>query len=303
VSDCWPQIVVTAPPGELDALEDALFDAGAASVTAEDAGDAPIFEPAPGETPVWAQTRLRALFPLGTAIAPLVEALRTRWPAFAFHADNSLADRDWQREWLRHFRPMRFGERLWVAPAGMEAEAAASAPAPVIVTLDPGLAFGTGTHPSTASCLRWLDAHPPDGARVMDFGCGSGILGIAAALLGAKQIVCVDIDPQALTATRANAERNGVLARIVTLAPDAPAGDVHDAGYDVVLANILAGPLIALAAELAAFARDGARLKLAGILTEQATAVAEAFAPWFDVRITAIDAEWAAVSGVRRHRS
>ncbi len=289
----WPQILVVAPPERLEALEAALFDAGALSVTAEDAADTPIFEPAPGTTPLWQQTRLRALFARDAALAPLLDNLRARWPDLVFAGDTSLEERDWEREWLAHFRPLRFGRRLWVSPL----HAPVTAPDAVVVRLDPGLAFGTGTHPSTASCLRWLDREAPFAAeRVLDYGCGSGILAIAALKLGAARATATDIDGQALQASRANADVNGVGMRLATVGPQRLAA----AGYDVILANILAGPLMALAPRLAALARPGARLKLAGILAGQADAVAAAYAPWFDVNSAPVDAEWAAVSGVRR---
>jgi ribosomal protein L11 methyltransferase len=287
----WPQLLVTAGEADLEALEEALFAAGATSVTAEDAGDTPILEPAPGATPTWSQTRLRALFPIGESLEPLREALNRRWPTLRFVVDVSLVDRHWEREWLKHFEPMRFGRRLWVCPTHRQVEQ----PDAIVVDLDPGLAFGTGTHPSTASCLKWLDGTRMQGARVLDYGCGSGILAIAALKLGARHATCVDIDPQALTATRQNAIRNGV-GQALTIAPPTT---LASAGYDVVVANILAGPLIDLAPTLSALARPGAALKLAGILSGQAGAVAEAYRGRFDVEVVSIDREWSAVHGTR----
>jgi ribosomal protein L11 methyltransferase len=287
----WPQLLVTAGEADLEALEEALFAAGATSVTAEDAGDTPILEPAPGATPTWSQTRLRALFPIGESLEPLREALNRRWPTLRFVVDVSLVDRHWEREWLKHFEPMRFGRRLWVCPTHRQVEQ----PDAIVVDLDPGLAFGTGTHPSTASCLTWLDGTRMQGARVLDYGCGSGILAIAALKLGARHATCVDIDPQALTATRQNAIRNGV-GQALTIAPPTT---LASAGYDVVVANILAGPLIDLAPTLSALARPGAALKLAGILSGQAGAVAEAYRGRFDVEVVSIDREWSAVHGTR----
>jgi ribosomal protein L11 methyltransferase len=287
----WPQLLVTAGEADLEALEEALFAAGATSVTAEDAGDTPILEPAPGATPTWSQTRLRALFPIGESLEPLREALNRRWPTLRFVVDVSLVDRHWEREWLKHFEPMRFGRRLWVCPTHRQVEQ----PDAIVVDLDPGLAFGTGTHPSTASCLKWLDGTRMQGARVLDYGCGSGILAIAALKLGARHATCVDIDPQALTATRQNAIRNGV-EQALTIAPPTT---LASAGYDVVVANILAGPLIDLAPTLSALARPGAALKLAGILSGQAGAVAEAYRGRFDVEVVSIDREWSAVHGTR----
>ncbi|MEO0421102.1 MAG: 50S ribosomal protein L11 methyltransferase [Pseudomonadota bacterium] len=304
MSERWPQIVVVAAREELDALEEALFELGALSVTAEDAGDEPILEPAPGTTPRWQRTRLRALFERGAGLDALRPELARRFPHREFQIDESLADRDWVREWMVHFKPMRFGERLWVLPQHADAEAAtgtgSEGESPVIVRLDPGLAFGTGTHPSTASCLRWLDAHAAalraPGTRMLDYGCGSGILSVAAAKLGATRVCAVDLDPQALLATEENARNNGVRERLAVMAP-AP---LSAGAYDIVVANILAGPLISLASRLATLTRPAGQLKLAGILREQADAVANAYAPWFEVGTEAIDEQWARVAGVRK---
>lgn len=295
MSEPWPQISAIVEADAIEAIEASLFETGALSVTAEDAADAPILEPAPGTTPLWSLTRLRALFAQGTALTPLLARLTAQHPGIEWHADLTLADRDWTRAWLDHFRPMQFG-RLRVRPVVWE-EGAAPPEAQVDLRLDPGLAFGTGTHPSTASCLRWL-AHEVAlaNARVLDYGCGSGILAIAACLLGARRATCVDIDPQALTAAAANATVNGVRDRLALTADDHLAAT----GYDVVVANILAGPLVALAPRLALLAAPGARLKLAGILTAQARDVARAYAPWFEVAWAPVDEQWARVTGTRR---
>ncbi|MEM9383550.1 MAG: 50S ribosomal protein L11 methyltransferase [Pseudomonadota bacterium] len=302
MSERWPQIIVIAARDELDALEESLFDFGALSVTAEDAGHEPILEPPLGTTPRWQRTRLRALFERGASLASRAAQLSQCFPHHEFQIDDSLADRDWVREWMEHFKPMRFGDRLWVLPQHSPDEAASGSAeqSPVIVRLDPGLAFGTGTHPSTASCLRWLDAHGSvlraPGSRVLDYGCGSGILSVAAAKLGATRVCAVDLDPQALLATAQNARRNQVLEQLAIMAPEPLAASA----YDVVLANILAGPLITLASRLATLTRPAGHLKLAGILREQAAAVVDAYRPWFDVSAEAIDEQWARVEGVRR---
>lgn len=291
----WPQILAVVEAEVLAELEDSLFELGALSVTAEDAGDHPILEPAPGATPAWPITRLRALFAQGTALTPLLETLTRRHGHVEWHGDLSLADREWTREWLLHFRPMTFGERLRIRP--VEWQEPQPPDSVVDLLLDPGLAFGTGTHPSTASCLRWLATEMDvRDARVLDYGCGSGVLAIAACLLGARRATCVDLDPQALIATDANARGNGVRDRLALALP----GELAAGGYDVVVANILAGPLIALAPHLATLARPRAHLKLAGILTPQAGAVAAAFSAWFECASQPVDEQWARVTGVRR---
>lgn len=282
-----------------EAVEDACFALGALSVTLGDAADSPILEPAPGATPLWPQVRLAALFDADADPDALTRELRRALgrPALA-PAFEQLADRVWEREWLKDFRPMRFGRRLWICPGGMPlpADALAADEPPVVVELDPGLAFGTGTHATTALCLAWLDGAPPAGLRVFDVGCGSGILAIAALKLGARNAVAMDIDPQALIATRENAARNGVDARLAVRAAE----DAWDAGFDVVLANILAEPLIELAPRLAAATRPAGALALSGLLAAQAPAVASAFAPWFDMDLARERDGWALLAGRRR---
>jgi ribosomal protein L11 methyltransferase len=278
-----------------EAAEQACFDAGALSVTLADAADTPILEPAPGATPLWPSVALAALYDFRTDRAALAAALRAALDAPALQPRyEELADRPWEREWLKDFRPMRFGRRLWVCPGG-QAPPAEAADAQVI-WLDPGLAFGTGTHATTALCLEWLDAQELRDARVFDVGCGSGILAVAALSLGAGHAVAMDIDPQALLATRENAERNGVADRLDVRPAEAP----WEAGFDVVLANILAEPLIELAPRLAAATRPGGGIVLSGLLTSQAPDVASAFAPWFDMESPRERDGWAALAGRRR---
>ena len=295
--------------------EDALFELGALSVTLLDAADDPVLEPAPGAMPLWPTIVVRAVFAadadadqlraaLGSVhgLDPLLIALTARF--------ESLADRVWEREWLKDFKPMRFGRRLWVCPGGQRPDAEAIGPDAdvVLLELDPGLAFGTGTHATTALCLEWLDSGAATGndgggpwlagADVIDYGCGSGILAIAALRLGARRAVAMDIDPQALRATRENAERNGVPDRIRVTA-DREAGQAE---VDVLLANILAGPLVELAPLLAARTRVGGRIALSGLLVEQADAVTAAYRPWFDVGLTRERDGWGLLTGCRRAR-
>jgi ribosomal protein L11 methyltransferase len=295
-----PFLQVHLTPDGLDpeAAEQACFDTGALAVTLADAGDAPILEPAPGEAPLWPSVALAALYDADTDPAAVAGALRARLgrPALVLRFE-TVIDRVWEREWLRDFKPMRFGRRLWICPGGQSPPPAASAGgAPVIVALDPGLAFGTGTHATTALCLTWLDGAALAGRRVLDIGCGSGILAIAALALGAASAVAVDVDPQALTATRENAARNGLAGRLAVIAAAADWGD----GHDVLLANILAEPLIALAPRFAAAARPGADLVLSGLLAEQAASVASACAPWFDMGHPLEREGWVCLVGRRR---
>jgi ribosomal protein L11 methyltransferase len=295
-----PFLQVHLSPDGLDpqAAEQACFDTGALAVTLADAGDAPILEPAPGETPLWPSVALAALYDGGANPATVAMALRERLgrPRLELRFE-TVIDRTWEREWLRDFRPMRFGRRLWICPGGQSPPPGASAgAAPVIVWLDPGLAFGTGTHATTALCLDWLDGAALAGRRVLDIGCGSGILAIAALALGAAGALAVDIDPQALTATRENAARNGVAGRLEARLAAADWG----AGHDVLLANILAEPLRTLAPRFAAAARPGADLVLSGLLADQAAGVASACAPWFDMGHPLEREGWVCLVGRRR---
>jgi len=275
------------------AAEAACFDAGALSITLTDAVDDAILEPAPGELRLWPQTVLQALFDADTAGPTAIVALAG---ALALPASRirvaQVADRVWEREWLKDFHAMQFGRRLWILP---HHDAAPADPQAVVVRLDPGLAFGTGTHPSTALCLTWLDAALQPGERVIDYGCGSGVLAIAAARLGAAQVDCYDIDPQAAIATRDNAAANHVSERI--LQHDDPATLPRAA--DVLLANIISGTLIELAPRFATLLRPGGQLVLAGILDEQAESVIAAYADWIRLVATGQRDGWTALAGRR----
>jgi ribosomal protein L11 methyltransferase len=299
-----PFLQLTLTIGEADPApyEDALLAAGAMSITLEDAADDPVLEPAPGATPLWPRVRIKALFESAAStddIRSLLSAEAPRpLPALTFEV---LGDRAWEREWLKDFRPMKFGRRLWICPGGQrpspsELIANPERLSPALVELDPGLAFGTGTHPTTALCLEWLDGAALGGRRLIDYGCGSGVLGIAALKLGAAHVLALDIDAQALIATRDNAIRNGVgNAMAVQLVADATVAPV-----DIVLANILAGPLEQLAPTMAALVRPGGSLVLSGILRDQAAAVAQRYAPWFDIGPAIFREDWARLDGVRR---
>jgi ribosomal protein L11 methyltransferase len=275
-----------------DVAGDAMFSNGALSLTLTDSRDDAVLEPALGEVRLWPATRLQALFPDGTDSCSLVASLARQLAVDPARIQpRVVADRLWEREWLKDFHAMRFGVRLWVCPRHEVVED----PAAVVVVLDPGLAFGTGTHATTALCLLWLDANAPVGARVVDFGCGSGILAIAALKLGAQRAWCHDIDPQALLAASQNAQANGVAAATVICATAAEL----PAAVDVLLANILSGPLCELAERFAALVRPGGDVILCGLMEHQEAEVTAAYDAWFDTtRITVRDG-WVALHAVR----
>jgi ribosomal protein L11 methyltransferase len=275
------------------AAEDACFAAGAVAVTLTDAVDDAILEPLPGEHRLWPRTVLQALFDAEAAsptlLAGLAQALGV--PAAQLRVEQ-VADRAWEREWLKDFHAMRFGRRLWIVP---HHEVPPADPEAIVVRLDPGLAFGTGTHASTALCLQWLDAHLQPGDRVIDYGCGSGVLAIAAARLGASRVHCYDLDPQAGIATRDNAAANGVDAVIHLV--DSPQALPRAA--NLLLANIISGTLCELAPSFARMLEPGARLVLAGILESQVDEVITAHARWFALAPYDRRDGWTALSGVR----
>ncbi len=282
----------------LPEAEQALLTAGALSVTLCDVLDEPILEPLPGELRLWRRTCVQALFPASLADAGLILAVAQRLGCTPDSLQvRAIAERAWEREWLRDFHSMRFGERLWICPHHEPAPADAAA---AVVRMDPGLAFGTGTHASTALCLTWLEEAARSrpgliGCSLLDYGCGSGVLGLAALALGARRVHAFDIDPQALLATRDNAEDNGVADRLRTYArpQDLPTG------CDVLLANILAPTLIDLAPQFAARLSTGARVLLAGLLSEESAEVAAAFEQWFDMERYGQRDGWVALSGIR----
>ena len=258
-----------------------------------DGADQPLFEPPLGTTPLWHDTRVVALYDSEFDLDVVLQVLAGLWAPepLPAHRIEQLEEREWTRAWMDHFQPMRFGERLWIIPTGFDAE-----PTPAVnIHLDPGLAFGTGTHPTTRLCLEWLDAHPPAGQSVCDYGCGSGILAVAAGLLGATELWGVDNDPQALIATRDNAERNGMAGTIEVYSPE---GQPRRQA-DLVLANILAGPLQELAPHLAALVKPGGHVVLSGILADQAKAVLDAYRPYFSMAEPVLNEEWVRLEGVR----
>ena len=273
-------------------LIELLFESlGAVAVTLGDAADQPMLEPGPGEMPLWQSTRISGLFSGDTDSDQLRSAINQ---ALAQDLSRQLRleridDRDWERAWLDQFQPMRFGDRLWIRPSGHDVTQRDA----VVVDLDPGLAFGTGTHPTTALCLAWLDGQDLEGKSVIDFGCGSGVLAIAALKLGAAHALAIDHDPQALLATQTNAERNGVADRIETISST----DFDGGQADIVLANILANVLIDLAPMISGLVHPGGRLALSGILRDQAPSVAAAYQEQLHLASPRFEQEWGLLEG------
>jgi len=267
----WHQISVITDKATASKVSDFFSEIGAVSVTYMDAEDKPVYEPAPGETKIWEQTQVIALFELD-AEPELVKTL-----LFAHFNDSQLSDwfheiledQTWERSWMEHFKPMKFGDTLWVCPTGQEITEENTS----CMTLDPGLAFGTGTHATTALCLEWLANHDLTNKVVIDYGCGSGILAVAALLLGAKEAHAIDIDPQAITATLANAEKNNVSDKIKCYLPE----QFEAFQADIVVANILAQPLCELSESITALIKPSGHLVLSGILNEQADSVITAY--------------------------
>ncbi|WP_409160285.1 50S ribosomal protein L11 methyltransferase [Pectobacterium sp. B2J-2] len=291
----WIQLKINTSGKVAEQLGDAMIESGAVSVTFQDTHDTPVFEPLPGETRLWGDTDAIALYDAETdmnAVIAILEQEPLLGAGFK-HKIEQLEDKDWEREWMDNFHPMQFGKRLWICPSWREIPD----PNAVNVMLDPGLAFGTGTHPTTALCLQWLDGLDLEGKTIIDFGCGSGILAIAALKLGATRAIGIDIDPQAIQASRDNAQRNGVSERLELYLPkDQPA----DLSADVVVANILAGPLRELAPLISDLPKAGGHLGLSGVLATQAEGVAEAYADKFTLDPVAEREEWCRITGIRK---
>lgn len=299
----WLELQLTIDAAEQPRAEAALEELGALSVTLMDADadtpdEAAIFEPGVGETPLWRSLTLLALFEAEADRRGLTHLLHDALPDLAPDrvAFREVADRDWERAWMDRYRPMRFGQRLWIYPWNIEPPDDHREPA-VVVRLDPGLAFGTGTHPTTALCLEWLDGLDLAGKTVIDYGCGSGVLAIAALKLGAARAIGIDTDPQALTATRDNAARNAVVERLQVFLPEQLPQDTR---ADVFVSNILAEPLDELAARFAALCAPGAPFALSGILAGQETELLERYRTCgFHELVTAQRDGWLRIGGSR----
>lgn len=292
----WLQIKITTQAESAEALEDFLLEIGASSITLEDPEDQPIYEPLPGETPLWKSTRVVGLFTEDFAIDHIVNEVQ----AFANQqqipneiTSETVEDQDWERAWMDDFKPIQCGERLWICPSWHEPPNKND----VNMILDPGLAFGTGTHPTTFQCLQYLDGLPLTNAKVLDYGCGSGILAIAALLLGAQDAIGVDIDPQALIATTNNMERNSLERnRIELFLPE----EFQGCQADVTVANILAGPLVELAPVISSNTKSGGYLALSGILSDQANEVYETYSQYFDLNPIQQKEDWVLITGKKK---
>ncbi|MDG2089678.1 MAG: 50S ribosomal protein L11 methyltransferase [Gammaproteobacteria bacterium] len=297
----WIQLQLSTTPDLAEDLESLLEANRSLAITLVDAADQPVFEPIRGETPLWDSIILKALFPAETDPEKLIQQLNKSYlpkklPPVELKV---LEDEDWERAWMDNFKPLCFGDNLWICPSW----ATAPKPEAVNIMLDPGLAFGTGTHPTTALCLSWLDQQELKNQVIIDYGCGSGILGIAALLLGAEQVIGVDNDPQALIASSNNCEKNQIdPARFPTYLPKEFVEEIKLQNIkptDTLLANILAGPLIDLAAYLAALVKPNGGILLSGILEEQAESVRIAYEPWFKFEPITSQDGWVRIAGHR----
>lgn len=293
----WLQISINTRKEHTDQAENVMLDSGACSVTYSDAADTPILEPAPGETPIWNDTVITGLFEHTDNPDKLLNTIKNSLQDMEYTITNeTLEDENWSRSWMDHYQPMCFGERLWVCPWHIEPPQADA----INLRLDPGLAFGTGTHPTTSLCLSWLDQHIKHQDSLLDFGCGSGILAVAALMLGAKHADGVDIDPQALEASKLNANANDV-ANCFDLFDNQQFNATHkNKKYDVVMANILSGPLIELAPILASHTKAQGDITLSGILLEQADDVLNAYETYFDMDTPKIKEDWVLLHGCRK---
>ena len=295
-SEDWQEWVLETHSHHVELLEDWFFAQGALAVSLEDNADEPLLEPGPGETPVWQNVKVTALFAGDVDLEPIRAEIPDTLLAKNSRSDiTTLRDRAWERVWMDDFSPIQMGPRLWICPSWSEPPDASA----INVYLDPGLAFGTGTHATTAMCLAALDDAVRGGERVVDYGCGSGILAIAALRLGASSALGVDNDPQALTASRDNAQRNQIEASALDiLFPESPGIDAWVGNSDLVVANILAGPLLTLADELIGLMTPGAKLLLTWILTEQAPELIERYAR-VNLQVSDTRDGWVLMSGQR----
>lgn len=287
----WIEIKVQTTSDNATPLSDVLTELGALAVTTEDAGDQPLYEPDPEMAPLWDEVIITGLFDENINQRIILSVITQKYP-WLTPKIKQVDDKDWERAWMDDFKPMRFGERLWIIPSH-EAQTIQ----PNQVALDPGLAFGTGKHPTTALCLQWLDQYIHHNEMVIDYGCGSGILGIAALKLGAQKVYAIDHDPQAIIATRSNAEKNKLNdQQIVTLYPNQLPLNLLP---DILIANILANPLIDLAATFSKLLPSKSKIVLSGVLAEQAKNVVTAYQDDFEIiRVEQLE-DWVRIDGYK----
>lgn len=306
----WQQLHIQCNKNNIDLTEALLLEQGAISILLEDAGDEPLFEPLPNETPLWSDIVLTAFFDthttrdfVGVDFERIASDIASQVGATRFWL-TTLEDTDWTKAWAKHYQPIQISDNLWIVPKWLTPPN----PQATNILIDPGLAFGTGYHATTRLCLDWLDKQDLTDKIVLDYGCGSGILGIGACLLGAKQVLAVDIDPQALLATNQNAQQNGVEGQLQSFLPDEFADylDKYQIAPDVIVANILAKPLIALATDFAQILPQNARIVLSGLIQSQVDEVLEAYRPYFKMDKPmhfdhADDSHWYRLSGIRQY--
>jgi ribosomal protein L11 methyltransferase len=291
----WWQLSVQSSAAELEQTEDSLLELGAVAITLSDAKDEPLYEPLPGDTPIWQHSIVTGLFTQERSLEALYDGLIQRLPEHQIHTVKKTVvdDQDWSRVHLKYFKRIQCAEKLWVVPSWHEAPD----PSAVNIQLDPGLAFGTGGHATTALCLSWLGEHDIQNQSVIDYGCGSGILAIAAFKLGASELKSVDIDPQALVASKENARRNNIDPALLNITlPE----DFKSEPVDLLIANILSGPLVRFAPKFSGLVKPGGQILLSGILQTQTNDIEKAYLPYFDLDPICIKEDWIRVSGTRR---
>lgn len=289
----WQQLKINLKSNLVESLGDMLTELGAQAVTFMDAKDTPMYEPKPGETMLWPDTQVIGLFDANKDLTDIVSKVAMTFPSVITSEIvlDQLEDKDWEREWMENFHPMKFGKKLWICPSWHEVPDIDA----VNIMLDPGLAFGTGTHPTTSLCLTWLDSIDLKDKVVVDFGCGSGILGIAALKLGAKEVIGIDIDPQALQASAENAKRNDVSNKLSLYLPQ----DQPDIQADIVVANILASPLKELFKTISNYCKKDGLLLMSGILVEQSESVMQVYESQFSFDPISAQGEWVRISGFK----
>lgn len=291
----WWQLSVQSNAAELEQTEDSLLELGAVAITLSDAKDEPLYEPLPGDAPIWQHSIVTGLFTQQKSLEALYDGLIQRLPEHQIHTAKKAVvdDQDWSRVHLQYFKPIQCADKLWVVPSWHEAPD----PTAINIQLDPGLAFGTGGHATTALCLGWLGKNDIKNQSVIDYGCGSGILAIAAYKLGAKELHSVDIDPQALVASRENAIRNDIDPTLLNITlPDTFKSDP----VDLLIANILSGPLVEFAPKFSSLVKPGGQILLSGILQTQADDIKQAYLPYFELDPICSKDGWIRVSGTRR---
>ena len=294
----WQQLRVQVRSDNIEPLEQLLLDHGGLSISYLDAEEQPVFQKAPGSTPLWDHVDLVCLFEKETNLDGLLFLLQQH-PAVEDKTTLNLEvleDQAWERSWMTDFKAMQLGERLWVCPSWQEPPE----PNAINIMLDPGLAFGSGSHATTSMCLQWLEQNTRNDSVVIDYGCGSGILAIAAALLGASRVIAVDNDPQAITATIENAKRNHIPEGIIeTYLPEQLPDDRTSLQADILVANILAEPLMQLAEDFSHFVKPTGCIALSGLLAEQVEELLSHYSAWFKMEQAVLSEEWARISGRR----